>query len=90
MTTDDKQLISALRILADDHDIEPVMQSHLIHSADRIQQLMAAVEFVRKFVTCPCCCQAEVCNWDCTYKTDCPDSAERMNEARAALKGGTQ
>ena len=34
---------------------------------------------------CPCCLEREVCDEDCTFKTDAPESFEEMEHVRAVF-----
>lgn len=56
---------------------------------DDVERLRAEVERLRSWIEgdciCPCCQETRACLEGCTFAEDCPNEAERMNEARAVL-----
>lgn len=49
----------------------------------------ALMEFAQYEAQCPCCSEIIKCVRGCTFHNDCPNEADRMDAARAALKGKT-
>jgi len=47
----------------------------------------ALMEFAQYEAQCPCCSEIIKCVRGCTFHNDCPNEADRMDAARAALKG---
>lgn len=44
------------------------------------------VEALGDTLLCPCCTEYEVCSDDCTFATDCPEDAERLELLRLAVR----
>jgi len=58
-------------------------------SLERTAALTAQNKAMREYIEadayCPCCGEVETCAEDCTFRTDCSESAERFDLARSIL-----
>jgi len=83
-----RDVINAWNSQADDNNqwgmlgCDEMVEFALSLSAETVYRLSA---YVIEHCYCPCCEQYIYCLDGCTYATDSPDDAVRMNEARSVL-----
>lgn len=81
----------AQRVVCADH-AEAMVRS-LEGKLDRLRSVHRALRrrvarmesWMEGYAYCPCCQQARQCADGCTFATDCPDDAERMDQIRDLL-----
>jgi len=61
---------------------DEMVEFALAYSAETVDRLS---EYIRAHCYCPCCEQDMDCLEGCTFATDSPGEAVRMNEARSVL-----